>query len=440
MARPRQDVQHLLGRLNFIDTHEHLVEERHRLNPTPDLERYNLCANRDFSILLSHYASDDLRVAGMPAGDLELFLAPSTDLELKWRLMSPWYARCRHTGYLRAVRETLKLLYGVDDLTSDTYAVVSERLAAAMKPGYYRHILTDVAKVDYCQVNSLEAHLFMETEYPDLLAQDLSFVHLSTWLDLAETEQLTGQKADTLKDWHKLIQWAFATYGPRAIAVKNQSAYSRALDYADVSAEEAAPLYERLRRDKGSLSPAEFKALQDHLFNYCIREATAHHLPVKLHTGYFAGQGYMPLGRVRQNAGDLAVLLHRHPQAKFVQMHIDWPYQDEAIALAKHYPNLWVDMCWAWIIAPEAAVRFVREFVTAAPANKLLTFGGDYLPVEMVPGHAAVARHGLAQAISELLNDGWLAEAEWPDLAEDLMRGNAQELFDYAGKLAAWTK
>jgi len=83
-------------------------------------------------------------------------------------------------------------------------------------------------------------------------------------------------------------------------------------------------------------------------------------------------------------------------------------------------------------------VRFVKEFLMAAPANKLLTFGGDYMPVELVPGHARLARRGLAQALAELVEEGWLTSGEVPDLVERLMRGNARELFDYEGKLANW--
>jgi hypothetical protein len=80
----------------------------------------------------------------------------------------------------------------------------------------------------------------------------------------------------------------------------------------------------------------------------------------------------------------------------------------------------------------------VKEFLGAAPACKLLTFGGDYGPVEMVPGHASIARQGLAQALGELTEEGWLAEGELPDLVDRLMRGNAGEIFDYEGTLKAW--
>jgi len=116
-------------------------------------------------------------------------------------------------------------------------------------------------------------------------------------------------------------------------------------------------------------------------------------------------------------------------------MHITYPYQDEAIVLAKHYPNAFIDLCWAWIINPVASILFVKEFIKAAPANKLFTFGGDYTIVEMVPGHARMARQGLAQSISELVDEGWIDSGSVDELIECLMRGNACEVFDYDGTL-----
>ncbi len=150
---------------------------------------------------------------------------------------------------------------------------------------------------------------------------------------------------------------------------------------------------------------------------------------MKLHTGYFAGRSYMPLDRVRRNAGDLCPLLKDFPDTTFVLMHIGYPYQEEAIALAKHYHNVTIDLCWAWIINPMATVRFVKEFLLAVPANKLFTFGGDYISVETIYGHSRIARLGLTQALSELVADGWIALEETEVLIERLMRGNAQEVF-----------
>jgi predicted TIM-barrel fold metal-dependent hydrolase len=226
-----------------------------------------------------------------------------------------------------------------------------------------------------------------------------------------------------------VIDWHFETYGPRAVATKNQSAYVRRLDYEDVPKEVAAPLFARHLREKDGLNPEETKALQDHLWRYCVRRATEAGLPVKLHTGYYAGVNRMPLARVGQNLNDLCPILMDFPQARFVLMHITYPYQDQLITLAKHFANVYVDMCWAWIMNPAVSVRFLKEYLLAAPANKLFTFGGDYFSVESVYGHSRIARQGIAQALSELVEEGWLAERDALALVEPLMNGNAREVF-----------
>jgi predicted TIM-barrel fold metal-dependent hydrolase len=150
---------------------------------------------------------------------------------------------------------------------------------------------------------------------------------------------------------------------------------------------------------------------------------------VKLHTGYFAGTGHMMLDRVSQNASDLCRLVQEFPDITFVVMHIGYPFQEQMIALAKHYPNVAIDMCWAWIVNPAASVRFVKDFLMAVPSNKLLTFGGDYVAVEQVVGHAKVARRGLTRALSELVHEGWLSVGEALALVPELMNGNARSIF-----------
>ena len=133
--------------------------------------------------------------------------------------------------------------------------------------------------------------------------------------------------------------------------------------------------------------------------------------------------------RVAQNPADLCPLLRQYPEARFVLMHIGYPYQDEMIALAKHYANAFIDLCWTWIISPTACVRFVSEFLTAAPVNKLLGFGGDYIPIEPVVGHARIARRGLALALTALVDDAWLSEPEAIAAGGRVLRENALELF-----------
>ncbi len=42
--------------------------------------------------------------------------------------------------------------------------------------------------------------------------------------------------------------------------------------------------------------------------------------------------------------------------------------------------------------------------------------GGDYVPVEQAPGRAVIARRGIAPALTELVEEGWLSPADAMDL------------------------
>jgi predicted TIM-barrel fold metal-dependent hydrolase len=128
----------------------------------------------------------------------------------------------------------------------------------------------------------------------------------------------------------------------------------------------------------------------------------------------------------------MAAVVHRHPRADFVLMHMAWPQQEQLLAVAKHFPNVYPDLAWSWIATPLMAREFVQRCLTTIPANKLLCFGGDCLVVENVVGHAEIARRGLQGALEELVRFGWLTTDDALALVPRLMRENAERLF-YAG-------
>jgi hypothetical protein len=115
------------------------------------------------------------------------------------------------------------------------------------------------------------------------------------------------------------------------------------------------------------------------------------------------------------------------------------------LSLAKQFANAHIDMCWSWIINPVAAKDYFKKHIVTAPANKLLPFGGDYIPVEPVLGHAAIARRGIALALFELVDEGWLSLADALDLVDTILHGNARRIFHLpqrtdALKNAPWLK
>ncbi len=433
----------------FIDTHEHLIEESRRLEwrgkdaPVPPFDSWMPLflgyQRNDWPYLFLQYALDDLLSAGMTAEETHKVFGLSRNevsSRQKWRIVEPYYERAKNTGYLQALRITFRELFEEEEVYESSVERVDQKMEKLVQKGYYKKILHDHAGVESAQVNALD-QIFYETEYPDLLFQDLSFVALSTELDLAIAEP-AGIEPSSIDDWHAVIDWHFETYGPRAIALKNQSAYVRRLNYVPVAKQEAAPLFARLANGQ-SLSVEDSEALGNHLFNYCLDKAAEYKLPVKLHTGYYAGVNNMPLDRLRRNAGDLCPVIQAHPDVKFILMHIGYPYQDEYIALAKHYSNVYIDLCWAWIINPAASSRFLKEALLAVPASKFFTFGGDYISVETIVGHARLAREGITRVLSDLVNEGYFSESDTLEMGQRLMRGNALEMFDFEGALAAWS-
>jgi len=154
----------------FVDTHEHLLEEKTRLAGAGSPE----IPCDDWAFLLAHYFHSDLVTAGMPEKDQERLFSPTADPLEKWRIVEPWWPLARHTGYGRAVALALQELYGVDSLSASTVARVQAGYEALRQPGFYEKVLRGHANVSSAQVNCLEGVPFLRSAQPTLLMQDIS--------------------------------------------------------------------------------------------------------------------------------------------------------------------------------------------------------------------------------------------------------------------------
>jgi hypothetical protein len=421
----------------LIDTHEHLIEEHDRLNGSNSRIRSN-----DWSFLLSHYLNSDMLTCGMPQDEYDRFFAPDVKPADKWKILKPYWPAVRNTGYGMAVEIAMQQLYDVSELSGNTIAKVVSGYEKVCRKGFYKEILCEKAGIESCQVNALEQP-FRKSAMPTLLMQDISIVGMFAGPNIEAYAKPAGIDVKNLSDWHRVIDWWFETYSLYAVAVKSQNAYSRDINYENVPAGRAEPVFTK-RLSGENLTSKERKLLEDHLFWYSVKAATKANLPVKLHTGYYAGQNGMPLSRLINNPGSATNLCRTDGDARFVFMHICYPYYEEILSVAKHYTNAYIDMCWSWIINPIAAKDFLKKYLLTAPANKILTFGGDYIPVEPVLGHAVVARRGIALALSELVEEGWLSLDRAVELTDMIMHENARKIFNLKEKTrklqtAPWT-
>ena len=163
-------------------------------------------------------------------------------------------------------------------------------------------------------------------------------------------------------------------------------------------------------------------------FSFCM---TQYNLPFKFHTGYYAGHSRMPVNRIK--SGNMCELLARYIDAKFILMHIAYPYSSELIAIAKHYPNVWVDLCWAWSIDPYSSFDFVRRFIHAVPINKLFAFGGDTQWPTSAYAYSVQTRKWFTHVLQTEIKEGFLNEKQALSIAHRLMEKNQKDCFDIDG-------
>jgi uncharacterized protein len=412
----------------WIDVHEHLVDERHRLadDGYAFTEIFGESARipGDWSALITGgYALDDLVSAGLPADAARAFTSDGPEPLEKWELIEPYIDAARLTGYLRAVDLTTDRLFGLR-LARDTCEEIDRRVRELRRPGYYRDVLNGVANVERCQVNSLDVDPFCETEMPELFDQDISIAGLVRGSH-PRAEALSGIDVATLDDYLRVIDWTFERYAARAVAAKCFWAYFRSLA---VGPADSPPrrAFDRLR--SRTEDAADRRQVEDFLFRRCVELATSAGLPVKVHLGSLARNNDPHLQWVYTCVADMTRLVQEYPRTTFVLMHMAWPQQEQLIALAKHQPNVIVEMSWAWTAAPRSASDFLERFLTAVPANKLLGFGADYLTVENVVGHAELARRGLERALQSLVSSEWLSMDDALRVVPLLMRENAERI------------
>jgi hypothetical protein len=420
------DLARHIQEIRLIDTHEHLDKESEYLEHGPDI----------LQDLFENYIQADLVVAGAaPEAVKRLFDASDPDLRERFAGVRAAWERCRHTGYGEAVRLIARRAYGIEEITIEAIEAAAPRAIALRQPGERLRILRDEANLDHVQIDDFRWQCPPDHSGPDFFLYDLSWVGFCQGeIDAPGIYAEVGIEVDDLASLRDGMAAIFAKHGPRAIAVKSQHAYGRTLlwrerDDADVT----RALGKQLAGQE--LAEDEQLCLGDWCLARGVELAIEHNLPFKIHTGYYAGHSTMPIERIRP--GHLCALLARYPQARFVLMHIAYPYNDELVALAKHYPNVYVDMCWAWSINPFVARDFVRRMIHAVPVHKLFAFGGDTFWPNAALAYATQARQWLTRALQAEVDEGLLLPQEAIALATRLMRTNQEECFDIAGTRAA---
>ncbi|MAS37607.1 MAG: hypothetical protein CL610_26665 [Anaerolineaceae bacterium] len=409
----------------LIDTHEHLRKEQEYVDNGPDV----------LADLFGNYVSADLITAGASQEAVNNLLDTSNpDIEARWNGVKDAWHHCQFTGYGEAVKLIARDVYGMDDITLAGIEAGATINQQRRQPGERLRILRDEGNFDHVQTDDFTWPCLPDESGVDFFLYDLSWASFCRGgFDVAALHAETGCDVRDLNTLNEAMTALFAKYGPNAIAVKAQHAYERTLLWQQRSESEVAPVLARHLRS-AALTEAEKLILGDWCWARGVELAIEHNLPFKLHTGYYAGNNRMPVERIK--SGNLCRLLATYPAARFVLMHIAYPYDPELTAIAKHYRNVYVDMCWAWSIDPYTASDFVRRFLHTVPINKLFVFGGDTSWPSASVAYAKQARRWLTRALQAEIDDGMLNEPQAIQVAQCLMQTNQRDCFDIEGTRA----
>jgi glucuronate isomerase len=411
-----QRIKNFIDNVRVVDTHEHLEAQAGWMKS----------GKLDFMLLLQHYSYDDIRSAGMPKSTFGTLQTDSLTVMQKWNILKPYWEATSNTAYCRAALLTADKLFGVKDLNETTVEELSSKIKNAYQTDWYNHVLIEKCGIDYV-VTDTDNHNLGDPGMYKYVKRFGEFIFAVSAQKIETVAKQQNIPIRTLDDFVTALGVAFhKSMDKDNVAVKIGTAYERTLFFEDVSKERAEVIFNKiLNLPAGEVLPyngSEIKPLQDYMVHRILDLAKTTNTPVQIHTGLQAGDGnYIQ----NSNPAHLANLFLKYRDVKFILFHGGYPFGGELASLAKNFRNVYIDMCWLYIISPSYSERYLNEWLETVPASKIMAFGGDFRNVENIYGHLLVARQVVTKVLTEKVKDGYFTESEALKIAQMIFHDNA---------------
>lgn len=434
-AKCYEDLSAYCQTVPLVDCHDHSVQ----LGP-----KYT----DPIQVIIGEYFLTDLGVATSEA-DARMLLNYTLPWEQRWPILEKAWRRTCHTGYAQVVRRVLKKFYDENDVTFEALCRMQDRLLNLEDRTLFDQILEEakivVRLVDvWPNVTQILDGSYVLTPRARLVIPLPAYHSIRSYTEVQNLMAPIGGVVTTLDEYLQTCREIFAAFKKfGAVAFKDQSAYSRRLDYGNPSRAEAEAIFNWFMEDplRSVAYPDGVRPLDDYLFHEFMRMARDLDLPVQIHTGLLAGL----YGDITQaNAVGLTNVVGMHRDVRFDLFHANWPYSGELLFLCKAYPNVAIDFCWANIIDPEYCQNLFRQALACVPHSKIHGYGSDFGGMGLPPvgghadyawAHAAMARENIAIALSEMVEREYLGLEEAKAVARAWLYENANEFYRLGMKL-----
>ena len=360
-----------------IDTHEHVPRSER------DYNKHTI----KFGDLFNPYVSNDLASAGMPfpKGATPAFFCIEDD----WDAFEPYWNAVKHGSYARALRIALQAFYGTDDFTRANYRDIVKQINENNKPGIYKRVFRDAGGIERAIVCAGD---LPSSDDPILVGNITSpsmMVGSKKAID-AMAEEVGVSKITSLDELIEVSdRWMEIQVSKGAIEFKSGAAPVERPDRA-----EAEQAFARLVAET-ELPRDEALALGIYVREANARKAAELDVPIALHTGVW--HDYRTV-----DVTDLIGFIQRNPSTRMDIYHLGIPRVRDAIQIVKNFPNAFLNLCWAHIVASDMVVNTLKEAIDMVPINKVFAFGADYiLFIEKVFGHLHIARENIAMVLGD---------------------------------------
>jgi len=412
-AAVRQEILDLLTSLRTVDGHSHTaLRSQYESHLPKRLFDYMGYFGRELA-----YLAETAYKAPAPDDD-----------EAAWKRLRHALERAANVTYWRHVLVTFREIFGFeyDELTDDNWRDLNDTIRRkTSEPGWYHRITTEVCSLE-TQVRNIPWFEDWEPEYfTGILRMEGGAVGLVNAAARAQLQERSSVDTGSLDGARQALQIVVDQYVKKGIVgLKYGYAYGRTLHSDVVSAREAGPLYARACRGE-QLSEVETRALQDHFIYYIVELARERGLLMQVHTGVQTTLGHIP----DSDPLLLIPLLKAFPQVKFDLFHAGYPYSREIGMLGKHYPNVYLNMAWMYVISVAASRQILAEWIDLVPRNRLIGFGSDVGSPELIYGHLVMARECMADVLADKVERDYLSRTEALALARASFRDNGMELY-----------
>jgi len=365
-----------------IDTHEHI----------PCRERDYLAHTIRFGELFNPYVSNDLVSAGVPKPpDVWAAFHCIPD---DWQAFAPAWQACKHSSFARPIRIALQEFYDVDDFAEENFLDIVARINANNTEGIYDRLLR--------QKCNIEKSIVCAGELPDpddpLLCGNISSPSLNcntlTGIRLMEEQAGYG----SVKTVEELVElgdaWMELQVSRGAMEFKTRAS---AVQYPDRAS--AQEILDRLLNGE-TICEDDVAPLSSYVREFNARKCAELQLPFAMHTGVWKDY------RAIEIADQIPFIL-RHPETRMDLYHVGIPHPRDAIQIVKNFPNAYLNLCWAHIVASDMVVQTMKEAIDMVPFNKIFAFGADYVFfIEKVYGHLQIARENIALVLGDRVDRG----------------------------------